>query len=206
MSHEVDGASFWDGLYGSGGDGWELGAPAPPLARLLREAPPTGSRVAVPGCGRAHDVALFTTHGFEATGFDFSDRAVAAAVKLGRRVLKRDIFALGAEFPAAFDVAWEYTCFCAIDPARRADYVEVLSRIVKPGGELIALLYPLGKEGLPCVAPPPGAKQGPPFPVKRDEVERLLATHFRIESAEIPVDSIERRQGHELLVRARRTG
>jgi SAM-dependent methyltransferase len=196
VTRDVDGAGFWDGCYAQGGDGWELGAPAPPLVRLLRDAAPPAGRAAVPGCGRAHDVALLTAHGFDATGFDFSDHAVAAATKLGRRVLKRNVFALGAEFPGAFDIVWEYTCFCAIDPDRRVEYVGVLAEILRPGGELIALFYPLE------------AKEAgkPPFPVTRAEIDRLLSKEFRIESVHVPVDSIERRRGHELLVRARRSG
>ncbi|MBI2899719.1 MAG: methyltransferase domain-containing protein [Planctomycetes bacterium] len=185
--------SFWESLYETGDDGWDLGRPAPPLVRLLREAPPPGGRVAVPGCGRGHDVALWRRRGFDVVGFDFSARAVAEARRRGRNVERRDVFLLGREFPRAFDVAWEYTCFCAIDPARRAEYVDVLARILRKGGELIALFYPLRESG-----------EGPPFPVRREEIESLLARGFRIESAEAPRDSVERRRGCELLVRARR--
>jgi SAM-dependent methyltransferase len=194
MPHEVSGSSFWNARYDAKEDGWELGAPAPPLARLLKESPPAAGRAAVPGCGRGHDVGLLARHGFDAVGFDFSDRAIAEAARLGHRVMKRDVFALAGEFAAAFDVVWEYTCFCAIDPARRIDYVQVLASILKPGGELLALFYPLKR-----------TESGPPFGVERDEVERLLSARFRIEHAAAPADSIDRRQGYELLVRARRT-
>ncbi len=207
MGHAVDGSSFWNARYDSREDGWELGAPAPPLARLLKESPPPPGRAAVPGCGRGHDVGLLARHGFDAVGFDFSDRAIAEAARLGHRVLQRDVFALAGEFADAFDVVWEYTCFCAIDPSRRPDYVEVLASILKPGGELLALFYPLKKtESGRSSAPKSGATEdGPPFGVERDEVERLLGARFRIEQASAPADSIDRRKGYELLVRARRT-
>jgi len=194
VGHEVDSAKFWDSLYVSGGDGWELGGPAPVLARILEESPPATGRIAVPGCGRGHDVALLASRGYDATGFDFSDEAVAEASRRGTTVLKRDVFGLGEEFPGAFDAVWEYTCFCAIAPARREEYVEVLAEILRRGGELIALFYPLRD--------PKGAKEGPPFPVRRAEVEKMLTKHFRVVSMAVPADSIERRKGHELLVRA----
>lgn len=195
MPHQVDSARFWDRRYTKGEDGWELGRPAPPLVRLLRDAPPKKGRVAVPGCGRGHDVALFAKLGYDAVGFDFSERAVAAATKLGRRVLRRDVFELGGEFSRKFDVVWEYTCFCAIHPSRRAEYLEVMAKILKKGGELIALFYPLKK-----------GRSGPPFPVNRGELERLLARRFTLTSVEAPKNSVEHRRGLELLVRATSSG
>jgi len=167
--------------------------PAPPLARLLRESPPPKGRVAVPGCGRGHDVELWCRHEFDAVGFDFSEAAVAEARRRGTHVLQRDIFDLGAEFPSAFDVVWEYTCFCAIHPHRRPEYVEVLARILREGGELIALFFPLKD-----------VDGGPPFRVRREEIAELLSLYFQVESIENPPDSVGPRQGAELLVRARR--
>ena len=193
MPHDVEGAPFWNDRYLRGEDGWELGTPAPPLARILKDSPPSVGRAAVPGCGRGHDVAAFLQHGFDAVGFDFSDRAVAEAARLGRPVLQRDIFSLDREFSKSFDVVWEYTCYCAIHPSRRRDYIAILAEILKPGGLLIGLFYPLK----------PGT-EGPPFPVDRSELETLLVPDFHIESAAIPQDSVDRRKGLELLLHARR--
>jgi SAM-dependent methyltransferase len=96
---------FWDGLYASGGDGWELGAPAPPLVDFVERTPPPRGRVAVLGCGRGHDARYLATRGYEVVGFDFSTAAVTAAQALARRdgvrvsFEQRDIFALGARLP-----------------------------------------------------------------------------------------------------------
>jgi len=49
-------------------------------------------------------------------------------------------------------------------------------------------------------------EEGPPFPVSRPDVERLLAGHFRTVESAPPVASAERRQGLEWLVRAERRG
>ncbi len=86
---------------------------------------------------------------------------------------------------------WEYTCFCAIDPTRRAEYVEVLHAILKPGGTLLGCFYPL-RDG----------NDGPPFPVARAEIEALLASGFRIVESAAPAASVERRRGLEWLIRA----
>ena len=63
---------FWQDLYDRGGDGWELGAPAPPLVSFLETTPLPPGRVAVPGCGRGHDVRFLTGRGCDAIGFDFA--------------------------------------------------------------------------------------------------------------------------------------
>jgi hypothetical protein len=88
---------------------------------------------------------------------------------------------------------WEYTCFCAIDPGRRAEYVDVQHAILKPGGTLLGCFYPL-REGT----------DGPPFPVARAEIEALLAPLFRIVESAAPAASVERRRGLEWLIRATR--
>ena len=76
-------------------------------------------------------------------------RPRAGQARSRRRHLRaRDIFTLGREYAHAFDGVWEYTCFCAIDPMRRAAYVQTISPILKPGG----WLWPASS---PCAASPP---------------------------------------------------
>ena len=191
---------FWEDLYARGADGWELGGPALPLVDFFAGARLDGARVAVPGCGRGHDVRFLAGLGYEVVGFDFSPAALAAARALAARegsparFEARDVFTLGRDLPNAFDGAWEYTCFCAIDPGRRAEYVASLAGVVRPGGWLLACFFPLR-----------GAPAGPPFPVSVTEVRRVLRPAFRIERGFAPLRSARGRQGREWMVLARRT-
>ena len=197
----VSAPAFWEGLYAESQDGWELGEPAPALQAWLASGGTLspGARVAVPGCGRGHDARLLARHGFAVTAFDFAEAAVTEARQLAAReqlaVLfeKRDVFTLTADHAGAFDAAWEYTCFCAIDPDRRAEYARVLHDILKPEGTLLGCFYPL-KEGT----------DGPPFPVSLQDIEAALGPFFRIVEAGPPQASPERRRGLEWLVRAER--
>jgi methyl halide transferase len=192
--------AFWDDVYARGGDGWELGAPALPLVDFFASARLDGTRVAVPGCGRGHDARFLAGLGYDAVGFDFSTAALTAARALAARAGStaqfegRDVFTLGRELPHAFDGVWEYTCFCAIDPARRAEYIASLAGTVRPGGWLLGCFFPLR-----------GAPAGPPFPVSMGEVRRVLSPAFRIERAFPPLRSVRGRQGREWMVLARRT-
>jgi SAM-dependent methyltransferase len=192
--------AFWDDLYARGGDGWDLRGASTPLVDFIAATPPPLGRVAVPGCGRGHDARYLASRGYEVTGFDFSTaaireaRALAAEDSVGVTYVQRDIFSLARDQAHAFDGVWEYTCYCAIDPARRPDYVEILAAIVRPGGWLLACFYPIRRGG-----------GGPPFPVAQAEVRHLLAPAFRIEQAAAPPRSAVGRQGEEWMVYARRT-
>ena len=216
-------AGFWDGLYAGGQDGWDLGGPAPGLEDWLADgrfsslssiecggpemapALPQSAdtriraRVAVPGAGRGHDARLLAGRGYRVTAFDFADVAVVEARRLAARdgvdlvVEQRDVFTLGQDYPGAFDGVWEYTCFCAIDPARREEYVRVLHTILRPGGLLLACFFPLREGG-----------DGPPFPISRGDIDRALGGRFTVLRAGPPGRSAERRRELEWLVEARR--
>ena len=197
----VSDPDFWEDVYERGGDAWELGRSAPPLADFLDTTPPPTGRVAVPGCGRGHDARLLAARGYDVVGFDWAPSALAAARELAGRERvpvqfeNRDVFALGRELPHAFDGVWEYTCYCAIDPSRRAEYVRSLAGTLRPGGWLLACFFPLR-----------ALMAGPPFPVSRSEVRRLLAPAFTIERAFVPLRSARGRQSREWMLLARRTG
>lgn len=194
-------AEFWQDLYANHGDGWEMGAPHPSLVHLLDTAPPPRGRVAVLGCGRGHDARELGSRGYEAVGFDFA----AAAVEQARRRAhaegvevafeQRDVFDLVRDHANAFDGVWEYTCFCAIDPRRRAEYVRTVAAVLKPGGWFLGIFFPIRPRG-----------GGPPFAVAKQEVRRLFARSFRIERAVPPPRPAPRRQGLEWMVLARRIG
>ena len=104
----------------------------------------------------------------------------------------RDLFALGREHDR-YELVVEHCCFCAIDPARRDEYVDVVADVLVDGGVFVGLFRT--SVGKPV---------GPPFAVARAEVERLFARRFELVDVSVPEDSIEARRGAELLVRMTR--
>jgi methyl halide transferase len=196
----VSAPESWTDLYARGGDGWDLRQPSPPLVEFLDLTPLSPGRVAVPGCGRGHDARHLARRGHAVVAFDFSSAAIAEARALARsggvaaEFVERDIFTLGLDYERAFDGVWEYTCFCAIDPKRRAEYVRAMGAILRPGGWLLACFFPMR-----------GRAAGPPFPVSEREVRRLFTREFRLERAYRP-RSVRLRQGQEWMVLFRRTG
>lgn len=184
-------AAYWDGIYrDEESPGWDLGHPAPPLAHALKSGRIRPGRVAVLGCGFGHDARLLAEQGFIVNAFDISARAVRRAqsrhkgVK-GLKFHRADLFKL-SRFAGRFDYVYEYTCFCAIDPARRLEFAQVVHRLLKPRGMLFGCFYNHGRKG------------GPPFDVTKAEVRRTFSPLFEIRKLAVSRHSIERRKGAEL--------
>jgi thiopurine S-methyltransferase len=165
-------AAAWDQRYREGRDGWELGAPTPPLDAFLRHDPrrplPPGP-VLVPGCGRGHEAALLADLGFQAVGLDISREALNEARRLHGsdqpelRWLQADLLDAAALRSAgiadgSLQGVVEHTCFCAIDPSLRGDYLAAVTRLLAPGGWLLGLFWCHGRPG------------GPPFGSDADEL------------------------------------
>ncbi|HEY2341994.1 MAG TPA: methyltransferase domain-containing protein, partial [Chthoniobacteraceae bacterium] len=130
-------ATDWEDHYQKRDLPWDKGAASPGLLDFLQTEPIHGS-VLVPGCGLGHDVRALAACADEVVGIDIAHSAVEAARAVpnvgGERYEQADFFALPAPMRGAFDWIWEHTCFCAIDLARRPDYVEAAARALRPGG------------------------------------------------------------------------
>ncbi len=193
MSDDVSKADYWNRLYLTGDAGWDKGTVSPPIARMLREGHvPAGARLAVIGAGRGHEALEAARLGFRASAIDFAEEAskasAAAAEKAGLavEVLQEDVFTLWKRRPKHYDGVVEHTCFCAIDVARRAEYVEAVHALLVPGGKLFGLFYALGRDG------------GPPFDTNAAEVRGLFEKKFRLDRLAPATDSFDHRAGKEL--------
>ncbi|MCM1981435.1 methyltransferase domain-containing protein [Lyngbya confervoides] len=187
-------AAAWEQRYQDGQDPWDLGCPAPPLSHLLAspQAPKAG-KMAVLGCGSGQDAMLFSTAGFEVTGFDFAPSAIARARtaaqerELDIRFLQRNIFDLEAEFLHGFHYVLEHTCFCTLEADLRPQYVQTVKRLLRPQGQLIALFFTHRRGG------------GPPFGIQPQEILELFQPHFDVLLFQAAKDSIASRKGEEHL-------
>lgn len=189
----VSDPDYWNDLYIARETGWDKGRAAPPIVRLLDEGlVPDGGTLVVFGAGRGHDALYAARVGLEVTAVDFAEeaanhtRASARAAQLDLEVLEENVFALPTLRPHAFDAALEHTAFCAIDPTRRPDYVEMVHAVLRPGGLFFGLFYAHGRPG------------GPPFATTEDEIRELYEPRFTVERLKIADDSFPSRSGEEL--------
>ena len=183
----------WEQRYRTGDMPWEKGAPHPAIVEFLQREPMRG-RVFVPGCGTGHDVRAIAATSDEVVGLDIAPSAIVAAKKQplagGEVYFLGDLFALPAEMCGTFDWVVEHTCFCAISPTMRGDYVRTVASVLKPGGRFFAIHYMT-----PDMDPD---EAGPPFGTSAAELDELFAPHFTTESEWVPTATYSGREKREL--------
>jgi SAM-dependent methyltransferase len=186
----------WQRRYEESDTPWDKGVAAPALTRFLEEKP-IRSRVLVPGCGRGHDVrALGMQAGASVVGLDISSTAIAQASKLSEGVespgevsfVEGDFFNLPSGFRGSFDWLMEHTCFCAIEPRQRTDYVKAAALALRSGGKIFGIFY-LN----------PDVEKGPPFAVSKAALSELFDPHFTLLEEWVPKESFPGREGRELV-------
>ena len=182
----------WEVQYQKGETPWDKGAPSPGLVDFLASEP-VRERVLVPGCGVGHDVRALAAAAAEVVGLDIAPSAIEGAARYPRVGHERyelgSLFDLPPHLRGAFDLVWEHTCFCAIDPSMRAPYVEAVASALKPGGKLIAIFYLDPGHDSP--------DEGPPFGVSVAELDALFSPHFDLVREWLPARAYPGREGRE---------
>ena len=193
---DLDKPEFWEEIYQGGRAGWDLGGPTPAFLRLLESGLLPPGKMLVTCAGRGHDARAFARHGFRVDAVEFAAEPVRDMQALADpdapvRVVQSDLFTLSHELNGQYDYVLEYTCYCAINPARRPEYADLISRLLKPQGILIALIFPTTAK--------PG---GPPFYAPVSQVLELFQSRgFKVLRQETPGDSVpQRKDSEELLI------
>ena len=190
----------WETRYRTGDTPWEKGGPAPPLMEWILSRGPLPGNVLVPGCGLGYDVRAIAKASPDArvVGLDVAASALERARQFapsGKETYElADIFDLPNALIDSFDWVFEHTCFCAIEPSRRPDYVREIIRALRPEGALLAIFFLNPWD--PGEAPEGG---GPPFPVTRLELDNLFASHFDLVEEMRPQTAYPGREGREII-------
>ncbi len=195
---QVEKNPYWDQIYQEEPKpGWDLNQPTPVLSDMLPRLKLPKSRILVLGCGYGHDAAFFAQNGHLVTAVDFSPLAIQGAKTRYAHLSNiqwhaLDALSLPPEFNQAFDLVFEHTCFCAINPAQRQKLVKTWQNCLVPNGTLFAVFFAMFKF------------QGPPFGVTEWEVRRRLNSSFQFLFWNRWRKSIPGRMGRELFVYARK--
>jgi SAM-dependent methyltransferase len=160
---------FWDERFSTGITPWDFGG-VPPDLRAWLATPRGRMRVLVPGCGSAYEARYLAELGHDVTAIDFSDAALAAALKvLGPHsdlLVKADFFRFQ---PAVFDVVYERAFLCALPRARWRDWAKRVHTLVRSGGVLAGFFYFDDN------------RRGPPFGIAPEALAGLLERFERVE-------------------------
>jgi len=184
---------YWRDRYTDGSDGWDIGAPSTPLKEFIDQLADKNLRILIPGGGRAYEAEYAHRRGFgnvfviDLTDAPFADLLARCPGFPKEHLIVGDFFMHEAQY----DRILEQTFFCALDPALRSRYVERMHHLLKPGGELVGVLF---NDALNT--------DRPPFGGYRDDYLPLFRTQFPDLTIVPCYNSIAPRAGRELWLSA----
>lgn len=190
----------WEKHYVDGRTPWEKGEPAPALVQALEKSPLTG-RILAPGCGLGHDVRAVAAASPDAEiiGLDVAPSALEMAEKFPKvgneSYFLGDLFQLPPDMVGSFDWIWEHTCFCAIDPSMRDDYVTAVSGALKEDGHLFGVFFldPYDEDHRE-------EDNRPPFGTSVEELKERFESTFEITQSWEPDVAYPGREGLEWMM------
>ncbi|KAK9725283.1 hypothetical protein RND81_05G133800 [Saponaria officinalis] len=190
----------WDKCWEEGLSPWDLGKPTPILQHLVRNDILPKGRTLVPGCGSGYDVVTLASPERYVIGLDISESALKKARELALTSPNSSCFSfLQADFftwnpTELFDLIFDYTFFCAIEPKMRSAWANRMADLLKPDGELITLMFPIDDHD-----------GGPPYKTSVADYETALhPLGFQATSIVENELAVSRRKGREKLGRWRR--
>jgi SAM-dependent methyltransferase len=146
------------------------------------------------GSGKGYDAVAAAKKNYDVAAVDFSTEAISFSQQLAEEenadinFIKEDFFELGNEYYESFDYIYEYVTYCAVNPRRRKEFAEKISSLLKPGGKLITVIFPIDKRD-----------GGPPFSTDVIEFYRIFSQFLKLEFSSKQINSVKPRKGKEIL-------
>ena len=185
---------YWTERYDAGKDGLDLGCISPPIKEYIDQLTNKDIKILIPGAGNSHEAEYIHNQGF--TNLYVCDISNVPLDNLKERVTTFPVDNLihgnFFEIQDKFDLVLEQTFFCALNPSLRQDYIEQMSKIIKPKGNLIGLLFSMEFD-----------REGPPFGGVINNYKAMFSKKFDIRVITPCTNSIESRMGSELFINMR---
>ncbi|KAJ6631225.1 S-adenosyl-L-methionine-dependent methyltransferase [Mycena sp. CBHHK59/15] len=195
----TDDPNTWDKAWSQNITPWDAGDIQPPLREVLTSGEvefPTSGRALVPGCGSGYDALYIASElNMDTIAIDISPTAVDRASKYVPVGLKahfevRDFFSFEVPEDEKFDLIYDYAFFVAIPVSRRQEWGRQMISLLKPGGYLITLVFPLDDE----------TDVGPPWFVRPEHYVEWLGDKWEKVVDRIPTTSSQSHVGRERLI------
>jgi thiopurine S-methyltransferase len=156
---------------------------------LPRLAPPPGSRVFLPLCGKALDILWCAQQGYEVIGIELSQIAIEAFFEEnsiacersasdrfeiyraeGITLLQGDFFELSADDLQGCRLVYDRAALIAMESNNRPDYYEHMLAILPPDCNMLLISLEYDQNEM----------QGPPFSVPTDEILQRYREDFSV--------------------------
>jgi len=182
-------AKYWEDKYQNDKTGWNIGYPSTPIKTYIDQLTNKNIKILIPGAGNAYEAEYLHNSGF--TNVWVIDLAKSPLDNLKKRVpdfpqehlLQGDFF----KHNTSYDLIFEQTFFCALDPTLRDKYITKMASLLKSKGKLVGVLFDFEL-----------TEQGPPFGGSTDEYKKRFSKYFKIKVLERAHNSIKPRSGREL--------
>jgi cyclopropane fatty-acyl-phospholipid synthase-like methyltransferase len=157
----------WEQHYLDGRIGWDRGGSSPALKHWTEMGLLTPSaRILIPGCGRGHEVIDLARMGLSVTAVDVASSPIeflnSQLDKEGLEASCIQADLLAWEPDDTFDLIYDQTCLCALDPNHWKRYEGLLRGWLVADGVLLAHFMQTGRAG------------GPPYHCSLSEMSHLF--------------------------------
>ena len=178
-------AEQWSARYDDRSTPWDLGRAHPELVNRLPNLKRAGNgRAFVPGCGRGHDALALARSGWMVTALDFAERLRDELVRrmenVGSTAVIGDAFEFGG---GPFELVFDHTFFCAIEPDRRLEFGDLIQRVTERGSSLMSVVFPIGK---------PAHEPSPPWGIATDDMTEAIGDGWELVVDEEAINPPER--------------
>lgn len=183
--------SFWSEKYQSNQTGWDIGGISTPIKEYIDQLEDKDLSILIPGAGNAYEAAYLFEQGF--TNVSIVDIAKEPLDNFRKsvpsfpkdKILQEDFFT----HEGSYDLIFEQTFFCALDPSFRVDYIDKMKGLLKRNGKLVGLLFDFRLDDV-----------GPPFGGSEDAYTIDFKKRFHLKTLAPCYNSIKPRQGKELFI------
>lgn len=172
----------WEQAWQEQRTGWDAGQSSPILRALVEDDVLPNGRALVPGCGAGYDVLTLAAPERTAIGVDLAPTAAARfrALRDERNIAPEHAqIRVGSFFDldlgGPFDLIFDYTFLCAIEPEMRSKWATRMHDLLTPEGELVTLVFPVRHANLADTREDP---QGPPYAMHPELLRELLTPRF----------------------------
>ena len=183
--------SFWSEKYQSNQIGWDIGSISTPIKDYIDQLEDKDLAILIPGAGNSYEAAYLFEQGF--TNVSIVDIAKEPLDNFKKsvpdfpkdKILQEDFFT----HEGSYDLIFEQTFFCALDPSLRVNYIDKMKDLLKLNGKLVGLLFDFRLDDI-----------GPPFGGSEDAYTIDFKKRFHLKTLAPCYNSIKPRQGKELFI------
>lgn len=183
--------TFWNDRYLKNDIGWDIGKASTPIKEYIDQIKTKELKILIPGCGNAHEAEYLLQRGFK--NVFLIDLSPIALSHFSERIpdfpKKQLICADFFKHNEQYDLIIEQTFFCAINPSLRTNYAHHSSKLLKPEGKIIGLLFDAELN-----------TDKPPFGGSKQEYINYFEPYFKLNVMELAYNSIAPRKGRELFI------